>query len=29
MLRLDRDLPHVTTTRPEGGYFLWPELDGV
>jgi 2-aminoadipate transaminase len=26
---LDRDLPNVRTTRPEGGYFLWLELDGV
>jgi DNA-binding transcriptional MocR family regulator len=26
---LDRDLPQVSTTRPEGGYFLWLELNGV
>jgi 2-aminoadipate transaminase len=26
---LDRDLPDVRTTRPEGGYFLWLELDGA
>jgi 2-aminoadipate transaminase len=26
---LDRELPNVRTTRPEGGYFLWAELDGV
>jgi 2-aminoadipate transaminase len=26
---LDRDLPDVPITRPEGGYFLWAELDGV
>jgi DNA-binding transcriptional MocR family regulator len=26
---LDRDLPQVRTTRPDGGYFLWAELDGV
>ena len=26
---LDRELPTVRTTRPEGGYFLWAELDGV
>ena len=26
---LDRDLPHVRTTRPDGGYFLWLELGGV
>jgi 2-aminoadipate transaminase len=26
---LDRELPDVRTTRPEGGYFLWLELDGV
>jgi 2-aminoadipate transaminase len=26
---LDRDLPNVRTTRPEGGYFLWLELDGA
>ena len=26
---LDRDLPNVQTTRPDGGYFLWLELDGV
>jgi 2-aminoadipate transaminase len=26
---LDRELPSVRTTRPEGGYFLWAELGGV
>jgi 2-aminoadipate transaminase len=26
---LDSELPNVRTTRPEGGYFLWVELDGV
>ena len=26
---LDRDLPHVRATRPDGGYFLWLELNGV
>ncbi len=26
---LDRELPDVRTTRPEGGYFLWLEADGV
>jgi DNA-binding transcriptional MocR family regulator len=27
---LDRELPHVRTTRPDGGYFLWLELgDGA
>jgi 2-aminoadipate transaminase len=26
---LDRDLPGVSTTHPEGGYFLWLELGGV
>jgi DNA-binding transcriptional MocR family regulator len=26
---LDRELPGVRATRPEGGYFLWLELDGV
>jgi 2-aminoadipate transaminase len=25
----DRELPGVRITRPEGGYFLWAELDGV
>ena len=25
---LDNDLPGLRTTRPEGGYFLWVELDG-
>ena len=25
----DRDLPKVRITRPDGGYFLWAELDGV
>jgi len=24
---LERELPRVRTTRPEGGYFLWVELD--
>jgi DNA-binding transcriptional MocR family regulator len=26
---LDRELPDVRTTRPQGGYFLWVELDGI
>ncbi|MFL5928082.1 MAG: PLP-dependent aminotransferase family protein [Gaiellaceae bacterium] len=26
---LDSELPNVRTTRPEGGYFLWVELDGI
>jgi DNA-binding transcriptional MocR family regulator len=26
---LDRELPHVTATRPDGGYFVWLDLDGV
>src|SRR3954452_8757210 len=26
---LDRELPEVRITRPEGGYFLWAELGGV
>lgn len=26
---LDRQLPELTITRPEGGYFLWAELGGV
>src|SRR3954452_443554 len=26
---LDRELPGVRSTRPQGGYFLWLELDGV
>jgi 2-aminoadipate transaminase len=26
---LDRELPEVKITRPEGGYFLWAELGGV
>jgi 2-aminoadipate transaminase len=26
---LERELPGVRTTRPDGGYFLWLELDGV
>src|SRR3954470_24673158 len=26
---LDRELPNVRTNRPEGGYFLWVELDGI
>jgi DNA-binding transcriptional MocR family regulator len=25
----DRELPDVSITRPDGGYFLWAELDGV
>src|SRR3954467_12609431 len=25
----ERELPNVRTTRPDGGYFLWAELDGV
>jgi DNA-binding transcriptional MocR family regulator len=25
----DRELPNVRITRPDGGYFLWAELDGV
>jgi DNA-binding transcriptional MocR family regulator len=25
----DRHLPNVRITRPDGGYFLWAELDGV
>jgi DNA-binding transcriptional MocR family regulator len=25
----DRDLPNVRITRPDGGYFLWADLDGV
>ncbi len=25
----DRELPDVSITRPEGGYFLWAELEGV
>src|SRR4029077_11520868 len=25
----EHELPNVRTTRPEGGYFLWAELDGV
>jgi 2-aminoadipate transaminase len=30
MLRaLDCELPALRTTRPDGGYFLWLELDGV
>ena len=24
-----RELPDVRTSRPDGGYFLWAELDGV
>ena len=24
-----RELPDVRTSHPEGGYFLWAELDGV
>jgi 2-aminoadipate transaminase len=26
---LDRELPEIKITRPEGGYFLWAELGGV
>jgi 2-aminoadipate transaminase len=26
---LDRELPELTITRPEGGYFLWAELGGI
>jgi len=26
---LDRDLPGVSATRPEGGYFLWLDLAGI
>jgi 2-aminoadipate transaminase len=26
---LDRELPEATRSNPEGGYFLWLELDGV
>jgi DNA-binding transcriptional MocR family regulator len=26
---LERDLPDLRTTRPDGGYFLWVELNGV
>ena len=26
---LDRHLPGARASRPEGGYFLWLELDGV
>jgi DNA-binding transcriptional MocR family regulator len=26
---LERDLPGLRWTRPDGGYFLWVELDGV
>jgi DNA-binding transcriptional MocR family regulator len=26
---LDRELPALHTTRPEGGYFLWAELSGI
>ncbi len=26
---LERDLPELRVDRPEGGYFLWGELDGV
>ena len=25
----ERELPDVRTSHPEGGYFLWAELDGV
>jgi 2-aminoadipate transaminase len=26
---LDRELPGLRHSRPEGGYFVWLELDGV
>jgi DNA-binding transcriptional MocR family regulator len=26
---LERDLPGLAVNRPEGGYFLWGELDGI
>jgi DNA-binding transcriptional MocR family regulator len=26
---LERELPGLRTTRPDGGYFLWGELDGT
>ena len=26
---LERELPELRTSHPEGGYFLWAELDGV
>jgi DNA-binding transcriptional MocR family regulator len=26
---IDRELPNVRVTRPDGGYFLWADLDGV
>jgi len=26
---LERDLPGYRTSRPDGGYFLWLELDGI
>ena len=26
---LDRELPEIRITRPEGGYFLWAELGGI
>jgi 2-aminoadipate transaminase len=26
---LDRELPDVSATRPDGGYFLWLDLDGA
>jgi DNA-binding transcriptional MocR family regulator len=26
---LDRELPGLRITRPDGGYFLWADLDGV
>ena len=26
---LDRELPNVRVTRPDGGYFLWAELEGI
>jgi 2-aminoadipate transaminase len=25
----DRELPHVRITRPDGGYFLWAQADGI
>jgi DNA-binding transcriptional MocR family regulator len=26
---LERELPGLRATRPDGGYFLWGELDGI
>ena len=26
---LERELPDLRTSRPDGGYFLWAELNGV